>query len=349
MFLCFSIILIQSCQDENIEITPESDYFELVVPPHFPEPDLLSTANPLTKSGIALGRKLFYDPILSGNNKISCASCHDQDKAFSDGISLTDIGFAGTPLLRHSPTLINMAWVNDGVFWDGGSTNLESQAFSPLAAHDEMFQQLYELEEELAADPEYPILFKEAFGEISTANMVKALAQFQRTFVSATSIYDEYVLGRGSLSDDEIKGMELVQSKCQSCHHGVLFTDNLYHNNGLDDDFSSDEHDEIYKGRFRVTRDSVDMGAYKTPTLRNVMISAPYMHDGRFQSIEEVLDHYSDGVKDTPYTNEEVRQNIQGMTGIPLSAEEKLQIIAFLHTLTDDAFLTNTALSNPEK
>lgn len=333
--------------NEIVVLVPVDDSYELEIPDHFPEPDLFDSTNPMTNSGVALGRKLFYDPILSGNNQVACASCHNQDKGFSDGISLTSVGYAGTALLRHSPTLINLAWTNDGLFWDGGSTNLESQAFSPLAAHDEMYQDLYELEDELSADPDYPLLFEEAFGELSMANMVKAIAQFERTLVSGFSQYDEYVQGTATLSSQELKGMQLIEEKCQTCHEGVLFTDNAYHNNGLDADFTNEDEDGIYQGRFRVTRDSADMGAYKTPTLRNIMVSAPYMHDGRFSDINEVLDHYTSNVQVTTYTDTLVLTNASS-TGISITDEEKSQIIAFLNTLTDETFLTNTELSKPE-
>lgn len=323
-----------------------ADSYDLNIPDHFPEPDLYSSTNPLSTKGVALGRKLFYDPMLSGNNQIACASCHQQTKGFADGLSLTNIGNSGNTLLRHAPALINMAWMNGGLFWDGGSTNLESQAFSPLESHDEMYQNLYELEDELAADPEYPSLFEEAFGELSMANMVKALAQFQRTLVSATSPYDAYVQGTATLTSQQLKGLKLVENKCQSCHSGVLFTDNAFHNNGLDDDFTDNTEDGIYQGRFRVSRDSIDMGHFKTPTLRNVMVSAPYMHDGRFADIYEVLDHYT-GVKISKYTSAEVLTN-ETATGIALTEEEKDQIIAFLQALTDENFITSTELSQPE-
>lgn len=344
LIVLLSLLILIGCTKEYVrDIKPTTRRFRLDVPSHFPYPDVYSTFNPLSEEGVALGRKLFYDPILSGNNLISCGSCHHQDKAFSDGITLSNIGFSGTTLLRHSPALINVAWMDNGVFWDGGSTNLESQALAPLAAHDEMFQNLYELEEELKANPEYVKLFEAAFGEISIANMLKGLAQFQRTFISAYSKYDDYVLGKINLTRDEMQGMRLVEQKCQGCHSGVLFTDNLFHNNGLDGDFSDASHDGIYWGRYRVSYDLKDLGAYKTPTLRNVMVSAPYMHDGRFTTIEEVLNHYSDGVKISPSTDSLVIKKPLDRPGIPLTVQEKKQIIAFLKTLTDEKFLNNPA------
>lgn len=339
------LVILVGCTKVYIERgVPVTKRFRLDVPRHFEYPDVYSTFNPLSEEGVALGRKLFYDPILSGNNTISCGSCHHQGKGFSDGIVLSNKGFSGTTLLRHAPALINVAWMDNGVFWDGGSTNLESQALAPLAAHDEMFQNLYELENELKESPEYVRLFADAFGEVTISNMLKGLAQFQRTFISAYSKYDDYVLGKAYLTRDEMQGMRLVQQKCQGCHSGVLFTDNLFHNNGLDDDFSDASHDGIYWGRYRVSSNPKDMGAFKTPTLRNIMVSAPYMHDGRLASIEDVLNHYSDGVKLSPSTDSLVIQKPLNRPGIPLTAQEKSQIIAFLKTLTDAHFLSNRNL-----
>lgn len=240
--------------------------------------------------------------------------------------------------------MINLAWMGNGLFWDGGATNLESQALAPLAAHDEMFKDLFTLEKELKADPEYVRLFAKAFGEVSIPNTLKGLAQFQRTFISAYSKYDDHVSGKTGLSLDELQGMQIVRKKCQGCHSGVLFTDNSYHNNGLDDDFSDAGHEGIYRGRYRVTNDPEDLGAYKTPTLRNIMVSAPYMHDGRLPTIEAVLDHYANGVKLSPATDPLVLQKPMGRPGIPLTAREKDQIIAFLRTLTDEKFLKNEQL-----
>lgn len=339
--------LLTNCSKSDIE-NPGSQPYTFVIPANFPMP-VYETNNLLTLEGIELGQKLFYDVRLSGNNKISCASCHDQSLAFSDGIALTNIGVSGESLSRHSPALINMAWANNGLFWDGGSTNLESQAFGPLTEHNEMGQNLFELIDELNAVPNYIIAFKKAFNEdISAANVVKALAQFQRTMISANSRYDKYVRKEngGIFNTQELKGMTLVQQKCQSCHSIDLFTDNLYHNNGIDNDFSNPGVDDSNFGRYRVSYNMADMGAYKTPTLRNIMLTAPYMHDGRFKTIEEVLNHYTNSVKYTESLSPFLMQN--GKMGITINNEEKQQIIAFLHTLTDEDFISRKSLSNPQ-
>ena len=338
----FLIMVCTGCSKQ--EIDPESQAYSLPVPEHFPLP-ISDTENPMTREGIDLGRMLFYDVRLSANNKVSCASCHDQSLAFSDGVSLSKAGVSATALLRHAPALINLAWANNGLFWDGGSTNLESQVFGPLTAHDEMAQNLFELVDELNAVPDYVTRFKSAFDdEISSQNVAKALAQFQRTLISADSKYDQFKLKKAgaTLSSLEMRGLELVKQKCQGCHSGELFTDNGYHNNGIDALFSNTEHEGLYMGRYRISYDLADLGKFRTPTLRNVGLTAPYMHDGRFKNLDEVLDHYSDGIRDS-----ETLDPLLPAKGMKLQQDEKKAIIAFLNTLSDQSFITNPAFQSP--
>jgi len=350
-FILLSAILIttSSCKKEEVVIADEILHpVKLEVPANFPkfvdDPD-----NPLTKEGIELGRLLFYDTRLSGNNTLSCGSCHRQAIAFSDGIALNNNGVSGKTLPRHSPTLINLAWTTNGLFWDGGSTNLESQAFAPITNADEMHQNLMELEFELKQVPDYVKRFKQVFNvDVKSAAIVKALAQFQRSLVSADSRYDQYIRKENniSLSTEELMGLNIVNEKCKRCHSGELFTDNNYHNNGLDSNFSNADHEGLYQGRYRVTFNPSDLGKFKTPTLRNVLLTAPYMHDGRFKTIDEVLTHYGNGIKPSATTDHLLYQN-QGKLGISLSATEKSAIVAFLKTLTDEKFITNKKFKNP--
>jgi cytochrome c peroxidase len=343
------VLTISACKKAGIlePLSPVLHAIQLEVPVGFPvlveNPD-----NPLTVEGIELGRKLFYDVRLSRSNKISCASCHHQNLAFTDGTALNHVGETGTTLSRHAPALFNLAWATNGLFWDGGSTNLESQAFGPLTSADEMRQNLSELETELKQESDYASQFKLVFNEeVRSANVVKALAQFQRTLISAGSRYDRYKRNEsdGSLTELELSGMALVNSKCRSCHSTELFTDNSYHNNGIDDSFS-DEKEGIYQGRFRVSFDPADMGKFKTPSLRNLLLTAPYMHDGRFKTIDEVLDHYTSGIKNSPNTDPLLYQNL-GSVGIPMTTLERKAIVAFLNTLTDNDFTSNKKISNP--
>ncbi|ODS84325.1 MAG: cytochrome-c peroxidase [Cytophagaceae bacterium SCN 52-12] len=314
------------------------------IPANFPSPRL-NADNPLTPEGVALGRQLFYDKRLSGNNRIACASCHDPAKSFSDGVALTSAGVTGTPLLRHSPALINLAWANTGLFWDGGSTNLESQALAPLRAEDEMHQDLVELVEELSAVPDYVSGFRKAFNDdIRPGYVMMALAQFQRTLVSADSRYDKFVRREDDedLSPMEKEGLLLVRQKCQSCHSTDLFTDFLYHNNGLDPVFPAESYDGLYTGRYRITYDRQDMGAYKTPTLRNLKFTAPFMHDGRFSTLKQVIDHYSEGVRSSETLSPFIPEN-----GFRFSEREKEAVLAFLETLTDAAYTVNPGFTAP--
>ncbi|WKL47867.1 cytochrome c peroxidase [Flavobacterium pectinovorum] len=317
----------------------------VLVPGNFPE-FVDSKTNPLTSDGVLLGKKLFFDKRLSGNNQVSCGTCHQQSLAFSDGFALTRQGISGNALERNSPALMNLAWANNGLFWDGGSTNLESQAFAPLAHVDEMHQNLDELLEELKADADYPKMFQKAFGKaINQADIVKAVAQFERTLISSNSKYDKYVRGEsgGILNKEELAGLTLAEQFCFSCHAGPLMTDNLYHNNGIDNDFSDDSELMMRRGRARITGSSEDLGKFRTPTLRNIEKTGPYMHDGRFGTLEKVLEHYSNGVLSSPTLDPLLRKN--GDLGIPLSETEKKQLIAFLKTLTDYEYINDKRFS----
>ncbi len=345
VFCILTIVLISyGCSSDD-----GNNYQEIkplvTIPDNFPS-FMDSSTNPLTKDGIELGKKLFFDKKLSGNNSISCASCHDPNLAFTDGVALNNIGFSGNFLHRNSPSLVNLAWANNGLFWDGGSTNLESQAFAPLAHPDEMFQNLNQLIDELNNDPIHPVLFDKAFQqEITQSGIVKALAQFQRTLISGNSRYDKYTRNEPNavLSTTELQGLALAEQFCFTCHKTPLLTDNSYHNNGLDDDFSDASHEGMFQGRYRVTNNLNDLGKYRTPTLRNVEVTAPYMHDGRLTSLEQVINHYSNEIKYSPTLSPIFQQN--GTLGFSFSNEEKQQLIAFLKTLTDTQFLTDSRFS----
>lgn len=307
----------------------------------------VSEHNPTTQAGVLLGEKLFYDSRLSHNNLVSCATCHQPSMAFSDGLALSERGVSNEPLLRHVPQLTNVAWY-EGYFWDGGAKNLESLVFGPLTHPDEMGQDLQEVVKELSDDPTYPQLFRQAFRKdtVHIAFVARALAQYMRTLISANSRYDRYIRGEGEqLTPFELEGMRLVQEKCAACHTfdpGVadFFTDFSYHNNGLDAEYPDGE-EGLWKGRFRVSLDSAQIGAYKTPTLRNLPQSAPYMHDGRMSSLKAVLDHYDSGIQMSPYLDTLLIAE-DGRPGIPMTVREKEAILAFLFTLEDSEDLKGT-------
>lgn len=331
-----SIILFLSCicckSPRHDEVISFTQLAEKRLGVHNPEP----IQNPSSVLGVALGKKLFFDPLLSKNNSISCATCHHQNLAFSDGISLTSVGVSGKQLLRNSPSLQNLAWQNS-FFWEGGAANLESQALGPLTNPDEMGMDLLELEKILNASPNYRKDFKSVFGtdSIKTAHVQRALAQFERSLISCSSKYDMVKEGKAIFSALEKTGYSLFQQKCVVCHSEPLFTDNKFHNNGLDFDLFFVDDEDLRWGRYRVTLKDIDIGKYKTPSLRNCMVSAPYMHDARFQNIENVLDHYATAIKPSKTLDIEIPKD-----GFLFSTEDKKALTAFLHTLTDEDFLS---------
>ena len=288
--------------------------------------------NPLTQPGIALGKRLFFDPILSGNNQIACGTCHVPALAFSDG-KVRSVGASGKPLLRSTPALINLAFM-DGYFWDGGAKDLESQVFGPLTSPDEMGQSPADLVVELSVHPTYVKAFAEAFSDgLTIANIVRAIAQYERSLVSASSRYDHFVRNEpgGDLDPEERLGMARFSARCASCHVPDFFTDFGYHNNGLDDAYP-EQDERVAWGRGRITHAPSDIGKYKTPTLRSVALTAPYMHDGRFATLRDVLDHYRHGVKPS-----KTLDPLLAGPAEPMDDAEARAIVAFLGTLTDDA------------
>jgi cytochrome c peroxidase len=299
--------------------------------------------NPLTVEGVALGRKLFYDKNLSGDNTMSCASCHLQGVGFSDSAQFST-GIAGDMGGRQAMAVINLAW-DDKLFWDGRAASLEDQAFLPVVNNVELNTTWPEVEEKLRADEGYADLFEAAFAsrDIDSVKVVQAIAQFERTLVSFNSRYDRFFFGGEQiLSDAELAGFDLFMgdAECVHCHAGPLMSDPTFRNNGLDM-----VHADL--GLADVTGDPADNGKFKVTTLRNIGATAPYMHDGRFATLAEVIEHYNSGVlSDSPNIDPEMEHfTLDG--GLNLTDEQKANLVAFLHTLTDEAFLTNSAFSDP--
>ncbi|SMD36814.1 cytochrome c peroxidase [Reichenbachiella faecimaris] len=294
-------------------------------PSHFPKPIPSPNRNELTQEGIALGRRLFFDTTLSANNQISCASCHQPELAFSDNKPFSS-GHSGRFLKRNTPPLFNMAWA-ESFFWDGGVKNLESLSFAALSSPDEMGVDLEELCLGLNQDKTYTSAFKQAFDvdSISSAYISRALAQYMRTLVSYDSRYDSVQLGLSQFSDRQLHGHNVFVKNCASCHPPPLFTDNGFHHNGISQKYTA-HHLYLTTGRFRITRDSIDLGKYKTPSLRNLSRTAPYMHDGRFEDLDEVLNHYQN--LDLKNQNQDIL-----VTHIEFSDVDKNALKAFLKTL----------------
>jgi cytochrome c peroxidase len=318
--------------------------------------------NPLTEESVALGRRLFYDPILSSNNQVSCATCHLQHLAFTDG-RVTSVGVSGKPLEFNSMSLVNLMWGPQLFFWNGRASSLEEQALIPLQHVDEMNQNLEELERELAADPTYKRMFVAAYGELNAKRVAQALASFQRTLISENSRYDQYLRGELKLTPEEELGRKLFMAhpdtkvslrggNCIDCHSQFLTSGfstryDGFSNNGLDGEA------QLRAGLQARTGKSEHRGLFKVPTLRNIGLTAPYMHDGRFQTLQEVLDHYNEGIKPSATLSPLILEASNLEKGenqdpsLHLTEPEKAAIIAFLHTLTDEKFVNDTHFSNP--
>ena len=300
-------------------------------PANFPAPAYVLASNPVTEEGFELGKALFNDPMLSRDNTISCAECHNQSYAFTHHGHDVSHGVDNRVGTRNAPAVQNMAWQKE-FFWDGGVGDLDLFSVAPIENPLEMDENLGNVLTKLRSTQKYPALFHKAYGstEITSQKFLKALSQFMLSLVSANSRYDKYARKEGGiLNSEELAGISLFQQKCSSCHAGDLFTDQSYRNNGLNIQGSKDE------GRFRITERVDDRFKFKVPSLRNVEMTAPYMHDGRFYTLEEVLHHYASGVQQTPNVDASLKN------GIPLTAEEQAKIVAFLKTLTDREFLTN--------
>lgn len=308
----------------------------LVRPSYFPAAHYTFDKNVYSKEGFELGRKLFYDPMLSVDNTISCASCHKQEYAFADGGNALSIGINGLRGRRNSPAIFNMAW-NTSFMWDGGVNHIEVMPLAPLTNRAEMGETINHIIEKLNNDKEYPTLFKNVFKRepIDAQQMFYALAQFMGNLVSAGSKYDKFVTGKEVLTNDENDGYYLYKKNCASCHTEPLFTSYSFENNGLDTVYTSDS------GRYRIALNPDDWGKFKVPSLRNVAVTGPYMHDGRFKTLEDVLAHYTDGVLQTATLSPLLVKN--GKPGLALTEEEQRKIIAFLHTLTDYELINNPA------
>ena len=301
--------------------------------------------NPTTYEGVTLGRKLFYDPMLSGDGTQSCSSCHAQSHSFTDNNLQFSTGIDGVEGEMNAMALVNLAWGNN-FFWDGRSVGLEAQAFEPVINPIEMHDDWDNVVTKLSADADYPKMFYEAFGDqdITADKATKAIAQFERTLISANSLYDKFIGGEGpaAWSDPEFSGMAIFfteRGDCFHCHVDKFFTDYDFHNNGLD--ASPDP------GLYMVTGDANDLGKFRTPTLRNIEYTAPYMHDGRFATLEEVIDHYSTGATSSSTIDPIMNHSGAGLL-LNFTDEEKTNLIAFLKSLSDEEFMTNPAFADPE-
>lgn len=317
-----------------VNFTVKQDIFRQ--PANFPAPSYNTGTNPVTDAGFALGKKLFYDPILSADYTISCGSCHIQAAAFSHHGHDLSHGIHDLLGTRNAPGLQNLAWYAK-YMWDGGITNLDLQPIAPITNPVEMGDTLSSVMKKLNNHPQYPGLFEKAFGSdsITTDLVMKALSQFMISLVSADSKYDKVMRKEGVVfSPDETQGYQVFQEKCATCHREPLFTDQQFRSSGLP---ILEEGDE---GRYLVSLDSNERFTFRVPSLRNLKFTFPYMHDGRFYTIDEVLDHYASGISHTTRPDPAFKLP-DGSYGIRLSPEQRKTLKTFLLTLNDTAFVKN--------
>ncbi|WP_075343853.1 cytochrome-c peroxidase [Tenacibaculum agarivorans] len=347
-FIC--VFLSCSSDNSNDQETYTPIEISLEVPKLFEDKliaPVIPVNNRLTVEGVALGRKLFFDPILSGDNSVSCATCHDPKKAFTDNLQFSE-GINGRIGTRNSMPLFNLAWNFDERFaWDGKEFSLEKQAFEPVTNSKEMNNDWKTVATRLINHSEYPELFKQAFGNIPVDSnlVVKAIAQFERTLISGNAKFDKFLRGETTLTTQEQNGLDVFMQEtkgdCFHCHgnpNNPLWTDNQFHNNGLDETFSD-------LGLGAVTGDPNDNGKFRSPSLRNLAFTSPYMHDGRFTTLDEVIDHYSEGLKNSTTIDPLMKKIDQG--GVNLTTQDKADLKVFLLTLSDSDFLNNPNFQKP--
>jgi cytochrome c peroxidase len=321
--------------------------YRFTISARFPRPDL-PRDNPLTVEGVELGRRLFFEKRLSINNSQSCASCHQPSHAFSDAGKRFSNGAEGGEGTRNAMGIFNMAWKRS-FFWDGRASSLREQVLMPIQNNREMHESLAEVIARLSDDADYPKLFAAAFGtpEITTNRLAMALEQFVLTRVSCDSRLDRALDGKSELTSEEKRGFELFMTEydprrglhgadCFHCHGGALFQSQGFANNGLDSAFAD-------AGRGAVTGREGDKGRFAVPSLRNVELTAPYMHDGRFKTLEEVVAHYCTGVKRSSTLDPNLAKHPDG--GVPLSAGDQKALVAFLKTLTEESLKTSSELA----
>ncbi|HND89712.1 MAG TPA: cytochrome c peroxidase [Saprospiraceae bacterium] len=332
LLCCTLAVLLSACKGDDEQSQPFEGPF---LPANFPAPAYDLSANPVTEAGFALGKKLFYDKLLSRDTSIACSDCHISFSAFSHPDHATSHGIDNLFGKRNALPIQNMLWQRE-FFWDGGVPHLDLVPLNAIQSAVEMDEKPSRVLEKLKAHPQYPGMFAAAFGspDISTARFLQALAQFSAMLVSANSPYDRYVRQENgaTLSAAESEGLSLFRQHCASCHSTELFSDQSFRNNGILSEFSLD------RGRQEVSTLPDDLGKFRVPSLRNVAATGPYMHNGKFKTLEAVLQHYAGGVKDSP-TLDPLLRRPDGSLGIPLGPAEQSKIIAFLKTLTDEAFL----------
>lgn len=354
---CFFVLGLQNCKPDPPVTPPDGEPDSLytstpvTIDKPFRFPNIQNTgADSLTVDGIELGRRLFYDKHLSSTGQTACASCHKQQYAFSDaGNTLSTNVFGLTK--RNAPSIENLVWAGK-IFWDGRAGTLAAQAQD--AFHGEQDLNIPAAITYLQGDSTYVRLFKKAFGrpgDITEPKIYNAVQQFMMTLVSSNSHFDKVQRGEEQFTTSEAAGFQIWATETGDCFHchtlgnTWLMTDNLFHNNGLDSTTTFEGFIDL--GRGAISGNSADNGKFKSPSLRNIALTAPYMHDGRFQTLEQVIDFYSEGIKLSPTVDAIMLKANHANGGVHLSAQQKADLLAFLYTLTDTTFVNNPATKDP--
>lgn len=341
MIRCWMPILLLGLYGTLLSFKENTRHVPFRVPANWPQPVYDFSKNPLTAAGIQLGRHLFYDPLLSRDTTISCASCHLQATAFTHVDHALSHGIEGRIGKRNSPVLVNLAW-SKSFMWDGGVHHLDLQPLSPLSSPEEMGGSLEAVLRKLNAAGKYRQLFAAAFGDsLATGQRtLLALSQFMLSLQSYNSKYDQYMRQEPGIvfTEQESRGLAVFRQHCASCHPEPLFTNGDFANNGLPIDTAL-----MDVGRMRITGNPADSLKFKVPTLRNIQFSYPYMHDGRFKKLSEVVKHYTNGIQPGPTLDARLQ------TPPALRHEEKIDLVAFLLTLTDRTFLFDPAFGFPRE
>jgi cytochrome c peroxidase len=355
VLIFFSIVFLsavfQACEkDIPIPTTnPEPPVYNIAftVPEGWPQPVYNFQDNTLTTEGFKLGRKLFYEEKLSRDNTISCGSCHQDFVAFANAEHALSHGIEGRFTKRNAPALFNLNW-HTKLMWDGGVNHIEVQPLVPITDLVEMDETMNNVVSKLSADPTYQKMFEDAFGDpqITSERTLKAFAQFMGMLVSSNSKYDKYVRGEagGEFTASELNGLHLFRAKCASCHVPPLFTDFSFRNKGLSINPTLKD-----SGRAHITGKPEDRYKFKVPSLRNIAYTGPYMHDGRFKTLSQCLDYFSTGMIQAVANDPALAQTLDPLlsSGIPMTNDEKSDMLIFLNTLTDITFIKDKRFSDP--
>jgi cytochrome c peroxidase len=337
ILLLSSVFLFNGFIEDNPYFIITDKDVKFTNPKGFPKPVYNFKENKITPDGFLLGRRLFYDPILSRDSSTSCASCHQRFAAFAHIDHPLSHGINGLIGKRNVPAIQNMIWQNS-FMWDGGVNHLDVQPLTPIQSPVEMDESLGNIIKKLERSDVYTDMFHKAFHEkeITSARMLKAIAQFVSLMISNNSRYDKFLMKEEKFTDSELNGLKIFRVKCENCHKEPLFTDNSFRNNGLKPDPSLND-----LGRYAITGINSDSMKFKVPGLRNVEMTYPYMHDGRFNTLEEVVSHYSDSKSFS--VNADASLSKIG----EMSVKDKSDVVAFLKTLTDRTFLYDRRFADP--